>query len=119
VWAVVGASTNPAKWGYRVYKALLGRGYRVYPINPRAKQIDGEPCYPALAALPEQPDVVSVIIPPKPGLTLADEAADAGVTRLWFQRSAGQRGPRAIARAARGGGGVCVGGAGEVVSRGS
>lgn len=88
VWAVVGASTSPAKWGYRVYKALLNRGYRVYPVNPRAKQIDGEPCYPTLAALPEPPDVVSVIIPPKLGLALADEAASAGITRLWFQPGA-------------------------------
>ena len=24
VWAVVGASTDPAKWGYRVYAALKG-----------------------------------------------------------------------------------------------
>ena len=88
VWAVVGASTNPAKWGYRVYKALLARGYRVYPVNPRAKQIDGERCYPTLAELPETPDVVSVIIPPKLGLALADEAANAGITRLWFQPGA-------------------------------
>lgn len=91
VWAVVGASTSPAKWGYRVYKALRGRGYRVYPVNPRAKQIDGEPCYPSLAALPERPDVVSMIIPPKLGLAVADEAARAGITRLWFQPGAASR----------------------------
>ena len=88
VWAVVGASTSPAKWGYRVYTALLSRGYRVYPVNPRAKQIDGAACYPTLTALPERPDVVSVIIPPNLGLALADEAASAGIPRLWFQPGA-------------------------------
>lgn len=98
VWAVVGASTSPAKWGYRVYKALQGRGYRVYPVNPRAQQIDGDRCYPTLAALPEQPDVVSVIIPPKLGLALADEAASAGITRLWFQPGAAS--PENVAHAA-------------------
>ena len=35
VWAVVGVSTNPAKWGYRLYTALKASGYRVYPVNPR------------------------------------------------------------------------------------
>ncbi|HEY8600243.1 MAG TPA: CoA-binding protein [Thermomicrobiales bacterium] len=98
VWAVVGASTNPSKWGYRVYKALQGRGYRVYPVNPRAKQIEGEACYPSLAALPEQPDVVSVIIPPKLGLALANQAADAGIARLWFQPGAAS--PENVAHAA-------------------
>ena len=88
VWAVVGTSTSPAKWGYRVYHALQRRGYRVYPVNPRAKAIDGEPCYPSLAALPERPDVVSVIIPPKLGLAVADDATAAGIERLWFQPGA-------------------------------
>lgn len=88
VWAVVGASTSPDKWGYRVYKELQRHGYRVYPVNPRATQIDDDRCYPSLAALPEQPDVVSVIIPPKLGLALADEAASVGIKRLWFQPGA-------------------------------
>lgn len=88
VWAVVGASTSPAKWGYRVYKALLGRGYRVYPINSRAKEIDGARCYRALADLPEMPGVVSIIVPPKLGLAVVEEAAQLGIERLWFQPGA-------------------------------
>ncbi len=88
VWAVVGASTSPAKWGFRVYKALGARGYRVYPINPRAGQIDGDRCYPSLADLPETPTVVSVIIPPKLGLAVAEDAARAGIARIWFQPGA-------------------------------
>lgn len=85
VWAVVGASTNPAKWGYRVYKALKESGYRVYPVNPRAEQIDGDPCYPSLANLPEKPGVVDVVVPPKLGLAVAEEVAGAGIARIWFQ----------------------------------
>lgn len=95
VWAVVGASNAPAKWGHRVYLALRGRGYRVSPINPRAKEVAGDRCYPALAALPERPDVVSIILPPKLGLAVADEAAALGIARRrqspagpWFQPGA-------------------------------
>lgn len=88
VWAVVGASTSPAKWGYRIYVALKASGYRVYPVNPRAKAIDGDPCYPSLAALPETPGVVDVVVPPKLGLGVADEAAAAGIARIWFQPGA-------------------------------
>lgn len=97
VWAVVGASTNPAKWGNRLYTALKASGYRVYPVNPRAVMIDGDRCYPSLAALPETPGVVNVVVPPAIGLTIAEEAAAAGIPRIWFQP--GAESPENIARA--------------------
>jgi uncharacterized protein len=88
VWAVVGASTSPAKWGNRIYRSLKASGYRVYPVNHRARTIDGDPCYPSLASLPERPGVVDVVMPPKIGLAVAEEAAAAGIPRLWFQPGA-------------------------------
>lgn len=88
VWAVVGASTDPAKWGHRIYKALKESGYRVYAVNPRAERIDGDPCYPALADLPERPGVVDVVVPPPLGLAVAEAAAGAGIARIWFQPGA-------------------------------
>ncbi len=88
VWAVVGASTDPAKWGHRIYRALKESGYRVYPVNPRAERIDGDPCYPSLAELPERSGVVDVVVPPKLGLAVAEEAARAGIARIWFQPGA-------------------------------
>jgi uncharacterized protein len=97
VWAVVGASTNPAKWGHCLYTALKASGYQVYPVNPRALMIDGDRCYPSLAALPEPPAVVDVVVPPAIGLTIAEEAAAAGVPRIWFQP--GAESPENIARA--------------------
>ena len=35
VFAVVGASRYPEKYGSRVYSDLKAAGYRVYPVNPR------------------------------------------------------------------------------------
>lgn len=99
VWAVVGASTDPRKWGYRIYKALLASGYRVYPVNPRARAIDSAPCYRSLAALPELPGVVNVVIPPALGLTIVNEAAALGVRRIWFQPGAESAENIAAARA--------------------
>ena len=88
VWAVVGASTSSAKWGYRVFQALLAHGYRAYPVNPRARSIDGARCYPTLADLPELPGVISLIVPPKIGLTIVEDTARLGIARLWFQPGA-------------------------------
>lgn len=97
VWTVVGASTSPAKWGYRVYQALRSSGYTVYPINPRAATINGAPCYARLGALPERPGVVNVVLPPKLGLHVVDEAAELGIPYIWFQP--GSESPENVARA--------------------
>ncbi len=71
-----------------VIEQLKASGYRVYPVNHRAKTIDGDPCYPSLASLPERPGVVDVVVPPKIGLRVAEEAAAAGIARIWFQPGA-------------------------------
>ena len=41
VFAVVGASRDPQKYGYQVYKDLKGAGYKVYPVNPNAQVNSG------------------------------------------------------------------------------
>ena len=87
-WAVVGASTNRQKFGYKVLKRLMDKGYKVYPVNPNYKEIDGIKCYPALGDLPELPGAVSVIVPPAAGLVLLEEAAGLGIKKLWFQPGA-------------------------------
>ncbi|MDI6704562.1 MAG: CoA-binding protein, partial [bacterium] len=52
VFAVVGASRDPDKYGYQVYKDLKNAGYKVYPVNPNAEEILGNKCYPSLESLP-------------------------------------------------------------------
>ncbi|HMN72868.1 MAG TPA: CoA-binding protein [Rhodoblastus sp.] len=60
--AMVGASANEARTSYIVLKYLIGRGYRVFPINPglAGKDILGQKVYGALADLPEPVDMVDV-----------------------------------------------------------
>jgi predicted CoA-binding protein len=65
VFAVVGASCDPRKYGYQVYKDLKNAGYEVYPVNPNAQEILGDKYYPSLEKLPVKPDVVDVVVPPK------------------------------------------------------
>lgn len=88
VWAVVGASANTRKFGYKVFKKLYSRGYQVYPVNPNCDEIDGVKCYRSLGDLPQLPGAVSVIVPPAVGLKVLDEAAHIGIKRLWFQPGA-------------------------------
>lgn len=85
VWAVVGASENPAKYGNRIFRTLRDAGYRVYGVNPGGGEIDGQALYPSLAALPEKPQVVDLVVPPQVTEQVVRECAALGLTRVWMQ----------------------------------
>ncbi len=88
VWAVVGASNDRRKFGNRIYRRLRDAGYRVYPINPRESQIEGDPAYKRLTDLPEPPTVVDMVIPPRYALSTVQDALQAGASAIWFQPGA-------------------------------
>lgn len=75
--ALVGASADRTKASSRPLEFLRGSGFtgRVYPINSRVSEIDGEPCWPSLAELPEVPDHVFLMIPTA---AVADAVRDCG-----------------------------------------
>jgi predicted CoA-binding protein len=110
-FAVAGASTNPEKYGYKCYVDLKRFGKTAYPINPRATEIDGDTCYPSVAALPEVPEVVVAVIPPALTEKLVDDLRAAGVKNLWIQP--GAESATAVAKAQAAGisvvhGGPCI-----------
>jgi len=83
--AVVGASRDPEKYGYRVYKDLREAGYKVYPVNPSADEILGDKCYSSLESLPVKPDVVDFVVPPKVTEETVRTCKRLGITKLWMQ----------------------------------
>lgn len=96
-WAVLGASANPAKFGYRIFKVLKRYGYEVYPMNPRESMIEGERCYSSLSELPVVPDVVDFVVPPAVAVAALAECKALGVNHIWLQP--GVNTPEVIARA--------------------
>ena len=88
VWAVVGASTNPGKFGNKVFRTLRAAGYIVYGVNPRGGEIDGEALYLSLADLPVKPAVVDLVVPPKVTEGVVRECAELGLSRVWMQPGA-------------------------------
>lgn len=85
LWAVIGVSKNPSKYGHKVYSQLKKAGYTVYAINPGLDSIDGDPCYPSLAALPSVPDAVSVVVPPKITEQVITDCIQLGINSAWMQ----------------------------------
>ncbi|MDP3983439.1 MAG: CoA-binding protein [Acidimicrobiia bacterium] len=83
--AVVGASDNMAKYGAIIYRDLKARGFPVFPVNPNRTTVDGDPAYPNLATLPEEPTIIDMVIPADIGLSVLEEADRLGYRRVWFQ----------------------------------
>jgi predicted CoA-binding protein len=86
--AVVGASRHGGKFGNTAYNELRAKGYKVLPVHPHAEIIEGDPCYPSLAALPEAVDGVVIVLPPSETEKVVAEAAQAGIRRVWMQQGA-------------------------------
>ncbi len=65
--AIVGASEVPGKAGERRTRSLLEGGYegKVFLINPKRDQIFGHKAYPSVADIPEEVDLVMIVIPPR------------------------------------------------------
>lgn len=79
--AVVGASSSPLKWGFRIlYNTIIG-GYKgaLYAVNPKHEEIVGVQCFPSISAIPERIDLVLLVLPPKYVLDGLRECAQCGV----------------------------------------
>jgi len=84
-FAIVGATDNPKKYGHQIFKNLKSRGYEVYPVNPRLKELEGVKCYPSLADIPVRVDVVDFVVPPKVTEITLKECKRLGLNRIWLQ----------------------------------
>jgi predicted CoA-binding protein len=84
-FAVVGATDNTQKYGNMIVKYLKKRGYEVYPVNPRHKNLEGLACYSSLAAIPVKVDVVDFVVPPKETLKVLKQCKELGIGRIWLQ----------------------------------
>ncbi len=87
-YAVVGASRDPAKYGFLVYKAVKAAGKMVWPVNPSAAEVDGDPCFPTLDTLPGVPEVAVLIVPPAVSKSVVEECARLGIKNIWMQPGA-------------------------------
>lgn len=87
-FAVVGASADRDKYGNKVLRCYQQHGKEVYPINPKAPEVEGLKAYPSLAALPVKVPAISVITPPAATEQVVREAHAAGVKHVWMQPGA-------------------------------
>lgn len=65
IFAVTGVSQDESKYGFEVFRTLIEYKYRTYPINPKYNEIMGHKCFPSINALPEEPEVLIVVLAPQ------------------------------------------------------
>jgi len=72
--AVIGASSNPEKMGFQIFRNMVEAGFsgEILPVNPKGETILGIPSVRSAADLPEGLDLAVVIIPARhvPGTIL-------------------------------------------------
>ncbi|MEJ5166905.1 MAG: acetate--CoA ligase [Thermoanaerobaculia bacterium] len=63
--AVIGASQREGSVGQSIFSNLLFGKYKgvLYPVNPKAKSINGVKCYPSVMDIPEPFDLAVLIVP--------------------------------------------------------
>ncbi|TKV27330.1 CoA-binding protein [Arthrobacter sp. NamB2] len=84
--AIVGASDKPSRASYFVATYLQSSSpYRLYFVNPVAKEILGQPAYASLNDLPEVPDVVDVFRRHDDLPSVLEETLAVGAKTLWLQ----------------------------------
>ena len=86
--ALVGASRSGGKFGNYALRVMREKGYRVYPIHPSAKTIDGVDCYTRIEDAPEHVDAVLIVVPPLQAIPVIRDAAAAGARYIWLQQGA-------------------------------
>lgn len=85
IYAIIGATQNKEKYGYKVLTDLRDKGFKVIPVNPKYQEIAGLKCYPDLISLEERPDVVVLVVGEKNAEQVVKSCVDLDLNKIWFQ----------------------------------
>lgn len=85
--AMVGASDRADRPSHGVMRFLLGKGYRVIPVNPQiaGQTIHGQPVVASLAGIGERIDIVDIFRNSDAAGAVIDDAIAIGAGSIWTQ----------------------------------
>jgi hypothetical protein len=86
--AIVGVSRSKYKFSNKLYKNLKAKGYRVFAVNPKAENIDGETCFNNIKSLPEPVDGIVITVPPDQTKNVIKDSKELGINHIWIQQGA-------------------------------
>jgi len=88
VYAIQGSFRDKSKYAYQILCKLKDKGYKIYPVNPAVKEVEGLRCYRSVKDIPEIIDVVNIVTPPKVTEKIVRECKAKGIKRVWIQPGA-------------------------------
>ena len=88
VVAVVGASSDRNKFGNKALRAFQAEGYRVIPINPNEREVEGLATYASVLDVPEPIEMATVYVQPAVTLGLLDEFERKKIPEIWINPGA-------------------------------
>ena len=85
--AMIGVSKDPTKPSTIVMKYMQKYGYKVIPVNPKAKgeKILGEEVFAKITEIKKPVDIVDVFRPSIEALDIAKDTVSIGANVLWLQ----------------------------------
>src|SRR5690348_690755 len=87
--AVAGVSRDTRQPANLIYRRLRATGHEVFPVNPMAETVEGDPCYEAVTAIPGGVDGVVIVTPAEESAHVVEDCHAAGVPRVWLHRGLG------------------------------
>lgn len=84
-WAVIGATTDKNRFGYKIVKILKDNNYNVYPVTPKYEEIAGLKTYTRITDIEDDIDVVDFVVNPQIGIKLIEDVIGKDVKYLWLQ----------------------------------
>jgi len=82
--AILGASTDRSKFGNIAVRAYADQGWAVYPVNPKAGEVEGFKGYASIRDIPGKLDRVSVYLPPPVLVGVLDDIASKAPGEVWL-----------------------------------
>lgn len=82
--ALIGASTNPEKLGFKILKNLIEGGFKgkIYPVNPKGENILNLKCYKSISEIPYFVELAIIVVPAEFVCDIAEECGKKGVKGL-------------------------------------
>jgi predicted CoA-binding protein len=88
-YALIGASTDPDKYGNIILNDFATNDYHIIPLNPHADEVNGLKAYKSLTDIAEPIDVVIFVVHPEIVVRLLPLVKEKGITKVRMQTGSG------------------------------
>ena len=86
--ALIGASTNKNKFGYKILIDLVSKDYDVIPVNKKEVEIEGRKVFKTVQEISDCPSIINFVVPPSIGFKITKDLVEKGYDNFWYQPGA-------------------------------